>query len=85
MKIFHFTCIALMFAVVPAQYALAYSLDDKSMNGSNAPAFNDPDDKTPLYMQNGDKPAAGSEDPSSIRYDYDPASGNYIPHRMSDK
>jgi hypothetical protein len=65
--------------------ATALSEDDKSMGTPSSNArFSDPDEQTPgqaVYMQNG-KAASDGVDPSSIRYDYDPASGSYVPHKQ---
>jgi hypothetical protein len=68
-----------------ASQALAFSDDDKSMNTpSGAAKFSDPDEQTPggaLHLQGG-KAQSGDVDPSSIRYDYDPTSGSYLPHKQ---
>ncbi len=76
---------ALATVTLGATQASALSEDEKSMNSSDGAArFSDPDEKTPgaLYMQNGQAASgSGNVDPSSVRYDYDSASGSYVPHR----
>jgi hypothetical protein len=67
-----------------AHQASALSEDDKSMNSAGgSPRFSDPDENVPgqaMYMQGGQTPSTGV-DPSTVRYDYDPTSGSYIPHK----
>ena len=84
MKSFRPVPIALaLTALLLAHQAAALSEDDKSMNGPNGAArFSDPDDKTPSAVNlTGGSPSAGGVDPTTVRYDYDPSSGSYIPHQ----
>ncbi len=93
MKWFHYVSLAAIAAAcLCVQSASAISVDDKSMNGSaDSARFSDPDEKTPAqavaiapnHLQ-GDKESSfgGGEEPSTVRYDYDKDSGNYIPHRQ---
>ncbi len=83
MKIFRLTLLALTLANVSGSAAMALNVDDKSMNNGNASSFNDPDEKMPVYLQSNGKPAPDSSDPSTIRYEYDPSSGSYIPHNAN--
>jgi hypothetical protein len=69
-----------------AAQASALTVDNTSMgNAGDSSKFSDPDDQSPLNLGSsanlqGGTPS-GSTDPSSIRYDYDPASGSYTPHK----
>ena len=85
MKLSRFTVIALVAsAAFVASGAIALSEDDKSMNTPGGAArFTDPDEQMPgqaVYLQDG-KAASGAVDPSSVRYDYDPTSGSFVPHK----
>ncbi len=65
--------------------ARALSEDDKSMaTPSGGARFSDPDEQLPtaINLSAGQQsPSAGGIDPSSVRYDFDPASGSYVPHK----
>lgn len=63
--------------------ASAYNVDDKSMNsGSSATKFSDPDEQSPVNLQGIPGARGNTSDPTSIRYDYDASTGNYVPHRV---
>ncbi len=83
MTLSRFTRLALIAALaLSAQQAMALSEDDKTMNtAAGAPRFSDPDDQTPSAVNLTGKPGSGGVDPSSVRYDYDPSSGSYVPHK----
>jgi hypothetical protein len=71
-------------ALLLAHQAAALTQDDKSMNAANgAPRFADPDDQIPgaINLSGASPTAGGVVDPSAVRYDYDPQSGTYVPHK----
>jgi hypothetical protein len=74
--------------VLVASQAFALTVDDKSMNTPDgAPRFSDPDEQLPttglsVHLNSAGRPENGNIDPSTVRYDYDSASGTYIPHRQ---
>lgn len=86
MKLLRLTCLAAFTAAtLLAHQAAALSEDDKSMNTSDgAPRFTDPDDKIPsaINLQGSDKGGSNVTDPNATRYDYDPSSGSYVPHKQ---
>src|SRR5579871_451958 len=90
MQMIRFATFAALAAVLMgAPGANALSIDDKSMNNANGSArFDDPDEQMPIQVLKpgahfgGSGAASDSSDPASVRYDYDPSSGSYIPHRQ---
>jgi hypothetical protein len=62
--------------------ANAYNVDDTSMNsGTNAAKYSDPDEQSPVNLQDASGSHGNVSDPTSTRYDYDPSTGNYVPHQ----
>ena len=77
MRLFILTIIIALFGSVSV---MAFSNDERTMNGANASKFSDPDEKTPNNYLQGKEASSGSVDPASVRYEYDPSTGSYRPH-----
>lgn len=83
MKLIRPAGLAFAAALLAATHAAALSEDDKT---ANAPAasqrFADPDDQVPVAVNlSGANITSSGADPTASRYDYDPASGTYVPHQ----
>lgn len=71
--------IVLAASLLASPAAFALSVDDQTMASSSKSAnFSDPDDKTPVYM-NDKGGTTGATDQSKVIYEYDPATGTYVP------
>ncbi len=81
LRLIALSCAAASFAF----QAAALFVDDSSMNKpSDASRFSDPDEQSPVQLggsANLQGTASGNTDPSSVRYDYDAASGSFTPHK----